>query len=47
MNLLIDIRKEAKAKKDYLTSDRIRKQLQEIGILIKDEKDSRVSYSIE
>jgi cysteinyl-tRNA synthetase len=47
MNLLIDIRKEAKAKKDYLTSDRIRKQLQEIGILIKDEKDGRVSYSIE
>ena len=31
MNLLIEIRREAKAKKDYQTSDRIRKQLMEIG----------------
>ena len=47
MHLLIDIRREAKAKKDYQTSDRIRKQLLEIGILLKDEKDGRVSFSLE
>jgi len=47
MNLLIDIRREAKAKKDYQTSDRIRKQLLEIGISLKDEKDGRVSFSME
>ena len=47
MNLLIDIRREAKAKKDYQTSDRIRKQLTEIGISLKDEKDGRVSFSVE
>jgi cysteinyl-tRNA synthetase len=47
MNLLIEIRREAKAKKDYQTSDRIRKQLTEIGISLKDEKDGRVSFSME
>ena len=47
MNLLIEIRREAKAKKDYQTSDRIRKQLLEIGISLKDEKDGRVSFSME
>jgi cysteinyl-tRNA synthetase len=47
MKLLIDIRREAKAKKDYLTSDRIRNQLTEIGISLKDEKDGRVSFSMD
>lgn len=47
MNLLIDIRREAKAKKDYQTSDRIRKQLLEIGISLKDEKDGRISFNME
>ncbi|PWT71493.1 MAG: cysteine--tRNA ligase [Bacteroidetes bacterium] len=47
MNLLIDIRKEARSKKDYATSDKIRNQLLEMGILLKDEKDGRVSYVIE
>jgi cysteinyl-tRNA synthetase len=47
MNLLIEIRREAKAKKDYQTSDRIRKQLMEIGVSLKDEKDGRVSFSME
>jgi cysteinyl-tRNA synthetase len=47
MNLLIDIRNEAKTKKDYQTSDRIRKQLMELGISLKDEKDGRVSFSME
>ncbi len=47
MDLLIDIRREARAKKDYQTSDRIRNQLLEIGILLKDEKDGRVSFTLE
>jgi len=47
MNLLIEIRREAKAKKDYQTSDRIRKQLMDIGISLKDEKDGSVSFHIE
>ncbi|MEO6963370.1 MAG: DALR domain-containing protein, partial [Puia sp.] len=47
MDMLIDIRKEARAKKDYQTSDRIRKQLLEIGIILKDEKDGSVSYTLE
>ncbi len=47
MSLLIDIRKEAKMKKDYQTSDRIRKQLLELGISLKDEKDGRVSFNME
>jgi len=45
LQLLIDMRKEAKAKKDYATSDRIRNQLMQSGILLKDEKDGGVSIS--
>jgi len=45
IHLLIDIRKEAKAKKDFATSDKIRNQLLEMGIQIKDEKDGEVSFS--
>jgi cysteinyl-tRNA synthetase len=45
IGLLIEIRKEAKARKDYATSDKIRQQLQQFGILLKDEKDGGVSYS--
>jgi cysteinyl-tRNA synthetase len=47
MELLIEIRKEARKKKDYATSDKIRNELQQIGILLKDEKDGRVSFSFE
>ena len=43
LDLLIDVRKEAKTKKDYATSDKIRRQLQQIGIELKDEKDGSVS----
>lgn len=46
MQLLIDIRKEAKLKKDFVTSDKIRNQLNELGIAIKDEKDGGVSWSV-
>ena len=44
MNLLIEIRKEAKVKKDFATSDKIRNQLNEIGILLKDEKGGEMSW---
>ena len=46
MELLIDIRKTAKANKDYATSDKIRNQLNELGIAIKDEKDGGSSWSM-
>ncbi|HMU44895.1 MAG TPA: cysteine--tRNA ligase [Chitinophagaceae bacterium] len=47
MQLLIDIRKEAKSKKDFATSDKIRNQLSQLGITLKDEKDGGMSWSIE
>ena len=46
MHLLIDIRQEAKANKDYATSDKIRKQLSGLGLELKDEKNGGVSWSI-
>ncbi|MEO6232246.1 MAG: cysteine--tRNA ligase [Ferruginibacter sp.] len=46
MQLLIDIRKEAKTKKDYVTSDKIRKQLVTLGIEIKDEKNGEISWGM-
>jgi cysteinyl-tRNA synthetase len=45
MHLLAEIRKEARARKDFATSDRIRDRLQELGIRMKDEKDGGVSWS--
>lgn len=47
VQLLIEMRKEAKAKKDYVTSDKIRNELSSLGILLKDEKDGSVTYSFE
>ena len=46
IQLLIDIRKESKSKKDYATSDKIRKQLASLGIELKDEKDGNVSWTV-
>ena len=46
MELLIDIRKEAKSRKDFATSDKIRNQLGAMGINLKDEKDGGVSWSV-
>ena len=46
LQLLIDIRKEAKSKKDFATSDKIRNQLGTMGINLKDEKDGTVSWSV-
>jgi cysteinyl-tRNA synthetase len=47
MQLLIDIRKEAKSKKDFATSDKIRNSLTELGISLKDEKGGEMSWSVE
>ena len=45
IQLLINIRKEAKAKKDFFTSDTIRNELIKLGVQLKDEKDGTVSYN--
>jgi cysteinyl-tRNA synthetase len=47
MQLLIDIRKEAKNKKDFVTSDKIRNQLTALGITLKDEKSGDMSWTVE
>ncbi len=47
LSLLIEIRKDAKKRKDFATSDQIRNQLAAAGISLKDEKDGTVSFSIE
>ncbi len=46
MQLLIDIRKEARGRKDFITSDKIRNQLAEMGILLKDEKGGEMSWEV-
>lgn len=45
INLLIEIRKGAKSRKDYATSDKIRNELAQLGILLKDEKDGNITYT--
>lgn len=45
LQLLIEIRKEAKANKNFVVSDKIRNQLLQLGIQLKDEKDGTVSWS--
>ncbi|MGC4035377.1 MAG: cysteine--tRNA ligase [Chitinophagaceae bacterium] len=47
MDLLIEIRKNAKLKKDFTTSDKIRNQLAVLGISLKDEKGGGMSWSID
>ena len=47
MQLLIDIRKEAKGKRDFVTSDKIRNQLAQLGITLKDEKGGDMSWTVE
>jgi cysteinyl-tRNA synthetase len=46
MQLLINIRKEARNRKDYVTSDKIRNELAGIGIQLKDEKNGEMSYTV-
>ncbi len=47
LSLLIEIRADAKKRKDFATSDQIRNKLVTAGVLLKDEKDGTVSYTIE
>ena len=47
MELLIEIRKEAKSRKDFVTSDKIRDQLVTMGIQLKDEKGGGTSWTID
>ncbi|MBI1344376.1 MAG: cysteine--tRNA ligase [Terrimonas sp.] len=47
LQLLIELRKEAKKNKDFFTSDKIRDQLSAAGIMLKDEKDGGISVSYE
>lgn len=47
IEILIQMRKDAKATKDYVTSDKIRNELADLGIILKDEKSGETSYTIE
>jgi cysteinyl-tRNA synthetase len=47
MNLLIDIRREAKIRKDFATGDKIRNELAKLGISLKDEKGGGMSWSVD
>lgn len=47
LQLLINMRKDAKQRKDFVTSDRIRNELTALGIQLKDEKDGGMSYTIQ
>jgi len=47
LELLINIRKEAKSRKDFVTSDKIRNELSALGVQLKDEKDGGMSYTIQ
>ncbi len=44
LHLIAEIRKDARDKKDFTTSDKIRNQLLAAGIQLKDEKSGRVSW---
>jgi len=44
VQLLMDIRREARQRKDFVTSDKIRNQLASLGVQLKDEKDGSMSY---
>jgi cysteinyl-tRNA synthetase len=46
MQLLIDIRKDARSKKDFATSDKIRNQLKSAGILLKDKKNGEIEWEL-
>lgn len=47
LQLLINIRKEAKSRKDFVTSDKIRNELSALGVQLKDEKDGGMSFTIQ
>lgn len=45
MDLLLELRREVRERKDYATSDRIRDALGKVGITVKDGKSGQVSWS--
>ncbi len=47
VELLINMRHEARKNKDFATSDRIRDELKALGIQLKDEKGGHTSYVVE
>jgi cysteinyl-tRNA synthetase len=47
LQVLIDLRKQARSRKDFATSDAIRNQLLQLGIALKDEKDGNMSYTFQ
>jgi cysteinyl-tRNA synthetase len=46
ISVLIELRKEAKVKKDFATSDAIRDKLLAAGVQLKDEKGGEMSWSL-
>lgn len=46
LQLIVDIRREARSRKDFMTSDKIRNSLGELGITLKDEKDGSVRWEM-
>lgn len=47
MQLVIDMRKDARTRKDFETSDKIRDMLASAGIQLKDEKGGEMTYTID
>ena len=47
MNVIIGLRHQARANKDWATSDKIRDELKAAGIQIKDGKEGKVSYEVD
>lgn len=47
IGLLIDLRKKAKADKNFSLSDKIRDDLKKLGVQIKDAKDGEMTYSFD
>src|SRR5690606_35534599 len=47
LDLLVELRKEAKQRKDYSTSDKIRNELMKVGIRLMDGKDGSMRYEID
>ena len=39
VDMILNIRLDAKSKKDWATSDKIRNELQNMGVVVKDRKD--------
>jgi cysteinyl-tRNA synthetase len=47
MDLVINLRNQARTNKDYATSDTIRNGLQALGFLVKDDKSGQTSWTLQ